>query len=113
MKSVLQSYVDGINAGDVDAVLALFADDAVIEDPFGSEPKTGETLAEFYRGAAGGGVKLTLQGPIRGSHGDSAAMAFTVEVQGMTIDAIDVMTFNADGKIIKMDAYWGPDDVRS
>ncbi|MCQ0014874.1 hypothetical protein LUX39_14875 [Actinomadura madurae] len=58
-----------------------------------------------------GGAKLSLDGPIRGSHGDRAAMAFTIDVPGMRIRAIDVMTFGADGKIVRMDAHWGPDDI--
>ncbi|WP_255273882.1 hypothetical protein [Actinomadura madurae] len=38
-------------------------------------------------------------------------MAFTIDVPGMRIRAIDVMTFGADGKIVRMDAHWGPDDI--
>ena len=44
MKAVLQAYVDGLNAGDADAVIALFAPDAVIEDPVGSSEKRGDRI---------------------------------------------------------------------
>jgi steroid delta-isomerase len=40
-------------------------------------------------------------------------MAFTIEVTGMRIRAIDVMTFNDEGKIVRMDAHWGPDDMET
>ena len=31
----------------------------------------------------------------------------------MTIEIISVMTFDDDGKIASMKAYWGPDNVSS
>jgi steroid delta-isomerase len=114
MKKALQAYVDGFNVGDPAAIVALFADDAVIEDPVGSPPISGRAaLEEFYANAIDTGAKLTLDGPIRGSHGNGAAMAFTIEVASMNlrIRAIDVMTFNDEGQIIEMRAYWGPDDM--
>lgn len=113
MKQALQAYVDGINAGDAAAVTALFADDAVVEDPVGKPPISGRAaIAEFYTNAVSAGTKLSLDTPIRGSHGNGAAMAFTIEVPAMSlrIRAVDVMTFNDDGKIIDMRAYWGPAD---
>ncbi|MFG2003186.1 nuclear transport factor 2 family protein [Spirillospora sp. NPDC048911] len=114
MKAVLQAYVDGFNAGDPAAVSGLFADDAVIEDPVGHPRIQGRAaIDEFYVNAIGVGTKLSLDAPIRGSHGARAAMAFTVEVpaMGIRIRAIDVMTFGDDGKVTSMEAFWGPDDI--
>jgi steroid delta-isomerase len=111
MKAALQAYIDGFAAGDADAVLALFAEDAVVEDPVGTPEKRGEEIAEFYRGAIGMGAKLSLDTPIRGSHGSSAAMAFTVEMPGARISVIDVFTFDDEGKVTSMRAHWGPDDL--
>ncbi|MBO2451807.1 nuclear transport factor 2 family protein [Actinomadura barringtoniae] len=116
MKAALQAYIDGFAAGDAAAVSALFADDAEIEDPVGHAPVQGRAaIDEFYKNAIDIGTKLLLDGPIRGSHGARAAMAFTVDVPAMNmrIRAIDVMTFNDDGEIIKMEAFWGPDDIES
>ena len=112
MKSVLQSYIDGFAAGDADSIIALFAEDAVIEDPIGTPELHGlEAIGEFYRNAVATGAKLTLDAPIRASSGAKAAMAFTVEVSGMRIGVIDTMTFNDEGKVIRMEAVWGPEDV--
>ena len=77
-KAALHAYIDGLNARDADAVIALFAPDAVIEDPFGTPPKQGEEIAAWFRGAVQVEPHLELSAPIRGSHGASAAMAFTV-----------------------------------
>ncbi|MEO3784453.1 nuclear transport factor 2 family protein [Actinocorallia sp. B10E7] len=111
MKVALQAYVDGFAKGDAESVIALFAENAVVEDPVGTPEKRGEEIAEFYRNAVGAGAKLILEGPIRGSHGSSAAMAFTVEMPGMKIFVIDAFTFDDEGKVTSMRAYWGPDDL--
>lgn len=117
MKTVLQKYLDGFNQKDAELIISLFADHARIEDPVGGgqivEGK--EEITNFYRKGVTLVEKLELDTPIRGSHGQSAAMAFTIhmEVEGKRIGirAIDVMTFNEVGKIVDMKAYHGPGDV--
>ena len=49
MKAALQAYIDGFNADDADAIMALFADDAVIEDPVGSPLKSRAEFDAFIR----------------------------------------------------------------
>ena len=115
MKAVLQQYLDAYNAQDADAIIALYADNATIEDPVGSAPLQGkEAIGAFYRQVIPMGGKLKLVVPVRGSHSNSAAMAFVVEnfMYGNTvnINVIDVMTFDESGKITSMRAYWGPED---
>lgn len=117
MKSVLQKYIDGFNNKDSDAITSLFADSARIEDPVGSEPIEGkDNILAFYQKGVSMVEKLELAAPIRGSHGNSAAMAFiiTMNMDGkpMQINAIDVMTFNDSGKIVDMKAYWGVEDIK-
>ncbi|MCD0451842.1 nuclear transport factor 2 family protein [Actinocorallia sp. API 0066] len=114
MKAALRAYVDGFANGDAESVIALFAEDAVVEDPVGSPELHGlEAIGKFYRDAVDSGARLTLDGPVRGSQGSGAAMAFTIELAALnlTIKAIDVFTFNDAGKITTMRAYWGPDDM--
>lgn len=114
MKQALQTYIDAFNANDALTVSGLFADDAVVEDPVGNPPITGRAaIDEFYTNAVASGAKLTLDTPVRGSHGDRAAMAFTIDLPGMRIRAIDVMTFNPEGEITRMEAHWGPDDLET
>jgi steroid delta-isomerase len=113
MKAVLQMYVDHFNAGELQAVVGLFADDAVVEDPVGQSLKRGKKMiAEFYKQAIEGGAKLRLAAPICGSYGKSAAIAFQVTSGPIVINVIDVMAFNDVGKIVGMKAYWGPDDIQ-
>lgn len=116
MKAAMQSYIDCFNHQDPEAIAALYSDDATVEDPVGSPLKNGkaEVLA-FYKMAVATGAKLKLAAPIRASHGNSAAMAFDVQLNMPTgeaiIQVIDVMTFNEDGKFTSMRAFWGKSDM--
>jgi len=116
MKAALEAYIAGLNARDADAVLALFADDAEIEDPVGTRVIRGAEIEAWFRGAVQVEPQLELEAPIRGSHGDSAAMAFTVSTRRkngrFVTRSLDVAHFDADGRIRRLEGYWGPADRR-
>jgi len=116
MKEAMQAYIDCFNRTDPEAIAALYADDATVEDPVGSPLKNGKSeVAAFYKMAVATGAKLKLAAPIRASHGNSAAMAFDVQLNMPTgeaiIQVIDVMTFNDAGKFTSMRAFWGKSDM--
>lgn len=116
MKQSLQAYVDAFNAGDAEAIVGLYAEDATVEDPVGSDLKRGrDAILAFYRMAVQTGAKLSLAAPIRASHSNAAAMAFDVRLQmpdgPSVIRVIDVMHFNDAGAFSSMQAYWGTSDV--
>jgi len=115
MKAAVQAYVDGFNNADADAIMALFAANAVIEDPVGSPLKSRAQFEQFIRQGVRFGARLALAAPIRGSHGNAAAMAFTVTfedgVRRITTNSLDVMTFDDEGKIVFMQGFWGPGDA--
>lgn len=115
-KKAMQAYIDHFNRADHAAIADLYADDATVEDPVGSPPKVGKAaIAAFYKMAVASGARLKLAAPIRGSHGNAAAMAFDVQLnmpEGEAyIRVIDVMTFNDAGKFTSMKAYWAREDM--
>ncbi|ANI79631.1 MULTISPECIES: steroid Delta-isomerase [Sphingobium] len=116
MRATLQAYVDRINAGDRDGVLTLFAPDAIIEDPLGSPPKSGEEIAAWFSDTVAFKTRIQPVAPIRGSHANAAALVFDVTFQPpegprLLIRSLDVCTFDAQGRITSLKAYWGPDDL--
>lgn len=116
MKDAMQAYIDAFNRSDADAITALYAEDATVEDPVGTPPKAGrESIAAFYQYAIKSGAKLALAAPIRASHGNAAAMAFDVQLNmpegRAVIRVIDAMTFDESGKFTSMRAYWGRSDM--
>lgn len=119
MRAALQAYADALNARDLDAVVALYAEDATLEDPVGAaEPLRGRAaIAAFYGRFVPYGIQVRMVTEPRGSHGNAAAMAFEVEAPTpdggrCCIKVIDVFTFNEQGQFTSMRAYWAPDDAR-
>ncbi|MFD4369264.1 nuclear transport factor 2 family protein [Rhodococcus sp. NPDC058521] len=114
IRKTVSKYIEAVAKGTVDDVLALYADGAVVEDPVGTEPRTTtESIREFY------GVIEPLQqeGELRTLRiaDNEAAFHFslvtTLGDNSMEIAPIDVMTFDDDGKILTMRAYWSQDDM--
>lgn len=114
VRTAIESYVRLVGGGTGEEIVALFADDATVEDPVGSDVRRGhEQLLEFYVGL--GSLKRSarmLDAKVLPGH---AAFAFelTIDFGEMTqkITPIDVMTFDDDGRITSMRAYWGAADA--
>jgi steroid delta-isomerase len=113
MVATVESYVRAFDENDADAICALYADDATVEDPVGTPPHVGaEAIRRFYTGLMeAGGARLELQRPVRTSE-TTAAFAFssflTRNGVPMRIDVIDIFVFDARGKVRSMQAHWGP-----
>lgn len=114
---VMQAYVDNISDSNLEGIIALFAENAVVEDPVGSEPVRGhEALRGFYTMACESVSKMVLEGNVRscGSWGACAMLATPKGAEGaLVIETLDVMQFNDDGKIIAMQAYWGDSNMKT
>jgi steroid delta-isomerase len=107
-------YLELVAAGRADDVVDLYADDATVEDPVGGEVHIGRTAIRGFYGAIENVKAQTEVFTIR-ALGNEAAFHWTLTLDfggsGMRIDIISVMTFNDDGKIASMKAYWSPDNV--
>ena len=121
MRNALTRYLRHVAAHDVEAVLALFADKISVEDPVGGGTETQlegrEAVAAFFRKGFSHTMPVpTLTGPIRTTQGDEAAMSFTLRLElggrAHEIDVIDVVTFDANCKILRLRAFWNPDEIR-
>ncbi|MFE3029069.1 nuclear transport factor 2 family protein [Nocardia tengchongensis] len=111
--AVMHEYLDAINSGDNLAVLRLFAADATVEDPVGSETKSAH---EFFAAPFPSRPRLELVSPVSATDdGSAAAMAFTLRMmwhgRPATIDVVDVMSFDRAGNIIQMRAHWGSTNI--
>jgi len=117
MVAVVHAYVDGFDRGDPDAIAALFAEEATVEDPVGTPPRRGaEDIRAFYARSTATGAKLELLGAPRCA-GDYVAFPFAVKLdwQGrrQVIEVIDTFRFDASGKITEMRAFFGPANMKS
>ncbi|MGH8833011.1 MAG: nuclear transport factor 2 family protein [Polaromonas sp.] len=112
MQAAVHAYVQALNAGDLDAIVALYAEDAVVEDPVGSAPQRGlAQIRDFYAASLRLKLEVELDGRVRMA-GREAAFAFSVSFvfdgQRTTISPIDTFRFDDAGRIVQMRAYFGP-----
>lgn len=114
IRTVVSEYLARISTGTSETIAALYAVDATLEDPVGSEPRTGRpAIADFYRGLDD--VETSAELITVRIAGYTAAFHFrvTTTLPGtvVVVDPIDVMTFDDDGLITSMRAIWSPEDT--
>lgn len=117
MQHIVRRYIAALNAADLEAIVALYADDATVEDPVGSPPHQGiEAIRAFYAKSCQLPLVVALQGDIRVA-ANEAAFAFTVrfDYQGQRtmIAPIDHFRFNAAGQVVSMRALFGAPNIQS
>jgi steroid Delta-isomerase len=107
-------YLELIGNGSADDIVALFADDATVEDPVGSEAYVGlEAIGGFFS---------TLESLERETElvslrvcGREAAFQFVISFNAgdsrMRLSPIDTMVLDSDGKITSIRSYFSPSDV--
>ncbi|MEZ5571894.1 MAG: nuclear transport factor 2 family protein [Halioglobus sp.] len=111
--AMVHKYVEAFEKQDMAIIRDIYATDATVEDPVGTDLHVGiDAVCAFYEGALHSGAKLVLSGDPRCS-GNAVAFPFQVHMPGVTIDIIDVFEFNADGKVSSMKAYWSGDNMKS
>ena len=105
--AVVHRYVEAFEKSDIGIIKDMYAENATVEDPVGTDPYVGmDAIVAFYEGAMSSGVKLELTGKPR-SAGNAVAFPFRVDMPGVDIEVIDVFEFDDAGKVINMRAYWG------
>jgi steroid Delta-isomerase len=115
-----------VEARDRQAWLALFADDAVVEDPIGPSPfdpegrghRGKEAIAAFYDGVVAANESIRFD--VRQSFlcGDEVANVGVIRITfagGAAVEVDGVYTYrrSPDGKLAALRAYWEVDGVRS
>lgn len=115
IRSVVAQYCAAFT-DDRDGWLALFADDATVEDPVGAERYVGkEAIGAFWDMSHSMADRVTLTpSVIKAVAGEAAfAMRARMEAGGQVngMDIIDVMTFNDDGLITSQRAFWDFADI--
>ena len=112
IRKTIDRYIEFMNASSFDSIAELYAENATLEDPIGTEPLHGrEAIRKFYADAVGN-VTLELSGNPRVAAGQ-VAFPMRARIGGTaTLEIIDVMVFNDDGQIDSMRAFWSTDDFQ-
>jgi steroid delta-isomerase len=111
----VSSYLELVATGTADQVVALYAADATVEDPIGSDILQGhEAIRQFYANFQDA-KKETELAELRVGSGEAAFLWHLTLDAGDSrtrITPISLMTFDEDAKITSMRAFWSPADVR-
>jgi steroid Delta-isomerase len=113
-----QQYAAAWSRNDIDAVTGLFAPDAVVHDPVDGPALKGiDAIRDFFNGSVSVVRSMTVAGPVHIS-GDCRHAAASVDVEVdlgsrvQVVEALDVWTFDDEGRIATMNAYYGPTNLR-
>lgn len=108
MKNTVQAYFDTMNEGEAAAakIKAMFAADAMIEDPLGAPLRP---AAAFVDGVLKAKLNFNVL-LLTATATNTAAAALYINTESGGLNAIEIFTFNPEGKITGMKAYWGDSD---
>ncbi|WP_049580005.1 nuclear transport factor 2 family protein [Streptomyces sp. SBT349] len=119
-KAVALEYVRCINAGDIDRLLKVFADNVRFEDPVGSPPIQGKAALRRHLTDAIKGHVHEAPDDISASH-DGRHIAIPVKIhidnpedpggKRLKINAVSICRLNSSGLIEDVKAFWGRTDV--
>jgi steroid delta-isomerase len=112
--NTVKRYLELVSKAQPDEVAALYADDATLEDPVGSDVHIGRpAIRGFYSSIEN--IKAETEVVTLRALGNEVAFLWTMTVHmgdvNMRMEIISVMTFDDEGKIASMKAYWGPENV--
>jgi steroid delta-isomerase len=117
MRAAMDAYLESWRRKDVEARLALFVAEPVVEDPVGTPAYRGrEAVRAFWTQAVRPGVEFdaTLHRLI--TCGREALAHFTVRIKAAgrpttNIEVHETVRFADDGRIAELRAYWNQGNV--
>jgi steroid delta-isomerase len=112
IRATIGRYIEFMNDSDVDSIAELYAEDATLEDPIGTTPLRGREAIRGFYAAAVGQVELELTGSPRVAAGEAAFPMHARLGGAQTMEVIDVMVFDDDGRIASMRAFWSTDEAQ-
>ncbi len=114
IREVVDRYVELVGTGTADQIVALYAEGATVEDPVGSEVRSDRAGIRAFYATLEGLEQETRLIEARVAGGE-AAFLFEVVTRAdgvsYTLAPVDVMTFDDDGLITSMRAFWGDADM--
>ena len=114
MRATVDKYLELVASGTAEQLAGLYADDATVEDPVGTDPHVGrDGVLEFYKVIEP--FKRSTELVSFKAAGNVAVFEFHIVTyfDAMTIELnpVDVMEFGDDGLVTRMRALWGPEDM--
>jgi steroid delta-isomerase len=112
--ATVHRYLELIAHGSADDLVELFADDATVEDPVGSEIRVGQQAIHDFFATLESLDRETELVSLRVAGREAAfqfAITFDTGEGQMRLEPIDTMAFNDGGRITSLKSYFSPSDV--
>lgn len=105
--SVAERYIEAVNNADTPALLALFAEDATLTHPVGTDQGHTE-IADFHTDVIfAGQVRITLSRALEQGNIEVAELQGTSPLsEDTTIHTCDIFTLNDNGLVQTLDIYY-------
>jgi steroid delta-isomerase len=134
-KQLALEHCRRLNAGDLDGVIDLYADEVTFEDPVGYERRSGrEALREHFARAIAGRIRETAGEPVVGQDGSHVVLPVTAvmdylpygpvfadrgwlaapedaENKRLRRGSMQLFRITMAGRISELRAYWGRSDL--
>lgn len=111
-RELVERYISAYNARDTAAILSLYHPSAKMEDPIGLPPAVGHAaIGALYQMGFDMDVTIAHDGAVRIA-GNEVAFPLIASSPTSRLDVIDVFEFGPGDKIVRMRAYWGPDNLQ-
>jgi hypothetical protein len=107
-RDTVESFVDCMSGGaDKDTLSGILAEDVVLYSPLGDEPTTGrEAVLDAMRTVGTVATDLTYKEVLSGKTHHAAY--FRLQIDDTTVDGMDYILLDADGKIAEVTIWWRP-----
>jgi steroid delta-isomerase len=117
IRATVDAYVAAYKANDRDALLACFAENAEWTDPVGTPTHHGrDGVGAFWDTTRALADSIELRPVHVHVCGTEAALVMEIHTvvggAGMVLDAVDVFSFDGDGRIASGKAYWELEKAR-
>ena len=112
LKAQLAAYLEGWSTNNKESWLALFADNATLEDPVSTPTHKGkEAIAAFWDRVHELPMRFIPEIQRAVICGNEGMLLFRMVTRseggpGMAVDIVDIITFNDEAKITSLKAYW-------
>lgn len=121
IRGTIERYQETFNSGDRDGWLALFAEDGLLEDPAGSEPRRGRDGLTAFWDEIHPAQAAEIQRSVRMVQGPAvcgleAAWAFELRIprddKSAVVEIIDQASFTEAGHLRHLRAFWSEATTR-
>lgn len=102
MEAIIKAYLQGLRTGEVEPILLLFADKAMVYSPLYGAVEAGQFYTDLFEDSSASVIQLHDIFTNKANH--SASVYFTyhwtmADGQISEFDCVDVFNFDAEGKI--------------